>query len=516
MTTVDFYLRLSVDREGKDSLERQESDLRKWAKREGLTVRKVWRDAGKSGYKTGVVREDFDAAIRAVSSGEVDALAAWKLDRLSRRGAGQVGLVLDAVEEVGGRLVFLQDSLDTKVPGHRMVILMVSEQARTESANTSMRVSAKIASDAAQGLPKGGVRSFGWEADGTTLRDSEADLVRRAVKAYLKGNRSMLQIAKDWTAAGVLTDGMKRSKKGRDGVVRPARQVWTATTVRQVLLRERNAGVLIHQGERMPKSQIQPIITLAQLEEMKARVKVGTPVGARAQTLLGGVLRCECGAPMHGTVSYSSPKKGPRHTYPIYKCAQTLYDRSRRHASIQQKLADDLFTALIVTDLYKGDLTTPEVSDVQEGLQRITELLTANGEDMAHVGGILLDRELKSLHASARGDLKVLEVQRAELMAEHEALLAQAREDGGMNAFMEAWHREDVESFEHREDFVEWEKRFREAWNRIDIDKRQGLIRSRYRPVVKVGGRGVGRIVPNSVDPTLGKALEELPDPLDA
>lgn len=109
---VDLYLRLSVDREGKDSLERQESDLREWAARSGLTVRRVWRDAGKSGFKKEVVRAEFDGAIRALANGEVGTLAVWKLDRLSRRGAGQVGLVLDQIEDAGGRIFFLQDGLE--------------------------------------------------------------------------------------------------------------------------------------------------------------------------------------------------------------------------------------------------------------------------------------------------------------------------------------------------------------------------------------------------------------------
>jgi site-specific DNA recombinase len=68
---VDFYLRLSNADDGADSLERQESDLREWARREGLTVRKVWSDYGRSGFKKDVRRDGFDAAVKAVVSGEV-------------------------------------------------------------------------------------------------------------------------------------------------------------------------------------------------------------------------------------------------------------------------------------------------------------------------------------------------------------------------------------------------------------------------------------------------------------
>ncbi|ALO09583.1 resolvase domain-containing protein [Streptomyces venezuelae] len=51
-----------------------------------------------------VERKGFDAALAAATSGVVGTLIVWKLDRLSRRGIGQVGKVLDDIEKAGGRL----------------------------------------------------------------------------------------------------------------------------------------------------------------------------------------------------------------------------------------------------------------------------------------------------------------------------------------------------------------------------------------------------------------------------
>ncbi|WP_309102506.1 recombinase family protein [Microbacterium sp.] len=204
---VDLYLRLSIDKEGKDSLERQEADLRAWADREGLSVRRVWKDPGKSGYKRGVSRPDFDAAVAAVTAGEVATLAVWKLDRLSRQGAGQVGTVLDDVDAVGGRLYFLKDSLDSSVPGHRMVIVMVSEQARAESANTSLRVRAKKEVQRKAGMYLGGSDPFGYVVgEDRKLRQhpAEAPLVREAVERLLSGE-TMLMVCRDWNERGVPT-----------------------------------------------------------------------------------------------------------------------------------------------------------------------------------------------------------------------------------------------------------------------------------------------------------------------
>lgn len=111
-TIADLYLRLSLDREGKTAIDRQETDCRAWAERNGITVRKVHIDRGRSGYKS-VSRQGFDAAITAVTSGVVGVLIVWKLDRLSRKGIGEVGKALDDFSRVGGRLVSVMDGLDT-------------------------------------------------------------------------------------------------------------------------------------------------------------------------------------------------------------------------------------------------------------------------------------------------------------------------------------------------------------------------------------------------------------------
>ncbi|MER6179240.1 recombinase family protein [Streptomyces sp. NPDC001652] len=79
---------MSLDREGKTAIERQEAECRGWAEHNGLTVREVHVDRGRSGYKD-VAREGFKAARSAVVSGAVRTLIVWRLDRLSRKGNGR-------------------------------------------------------------------------------------------------------------------------------------------------------------------------------------------------------------------------------------------------------------------------------------------------------------------------------------------------------------------------------------------------------------------------------------------
>lgn len=138
--TADLYLRLSLDREGKTAIDRQEADCRAWAERNGIDVRKVHIDRGRSGYKS-VTRAGFDAALTAVTSGVVGILIVWKLDRLSRKGIGEVGRALDDIGLVGGRLVSVMDGLDTANDSARVTLALLAELARNESRNLGTRVS---------------------------------------------------------------------------------------------------------------------------------------------------------------------------------------------------------------------------------------------------------------------------------------------------------------------------------------------------------------------------------------
>ncbi|MFB7250550.1 recombinase family protein [Microbacterium sp. NPDC056234] len=194
METVDLYTRLSIFDHTTDGMERQEKDLRAWAESEGMTVRKVWRDPGVSAYKN-KARKDFEQALVALKAKEVATLLVWKLDRLSRRGAGHIGTILDDLEKVGGRIRFLKDGLDTAQENHRLSLILFSEQARGESKNTALRINSKNQALREAGLPILGKRRFGYlDADksvgrvvNTVEHPEEAEVVRMLFARYIGG-----------------------------------------------------------------------------------------------------------------------------------------------------------------------------------------------------------------------------------------------------------------------------------------------------------------------------------------
>ncbi|MFK4836954.1 recombinase family protein [Microbacterium sp. ZW T2_14] len=464
-------------------------------------------------------RPDAQRLLIALRAGEFDVLLAVEGERLARTYLD--GLEFIRASSMGGVIWHFdgeRTALDPSTPNGEETAVSIFASGRREGRIRDARQKRRYDRERAAGMPLWGPRPYGYEPDRITVREEEAAHIRKAVTDVLSGERSMLRIAKDWNKAQIKTDGMRprkadedagrdvRERKGRDGVARPVRGLWTATTVRQLLLRERNAGLLVHDGVTMPESKIEPIITMEEHENLKARVKAGTPVSERAVTLLGGIIRCECGAVMHGTTSYSQRATdrgrvpaGRRYVYQHYKCSRSLYDKSRRHASIVQNIVDDLIVAMLWADLYTGRLDTPG-DDVTAALADVSSRLKENSESTAHVGRILLNRQMKSIHRQANGDLAALDVERAELEAERDQLLARAAEGGALAAFLEEWRQSDA-GFTGIEDRAAWETRFWSVWDGMPLERKHALIRARYRPVVKVGGRGVERV---SLEPPRG------------
>ncbi|MGW7206396.1 recombinase family protein [Streptomyces sp. NPDC054837] len=195
---ADLYLRLSLDREGKTAIERQEAECRGWAEHNGLTVREVHVDRGRSGYKD-VAREGFKAARSAVVSGAVRTLIVWRLDRLSRKGMAEVGPLLDEFECAGGRLISVMDGLDSSSRADRIVMASLSEWAREEAEVQGQRI--RHAKQYLRGRGKwiGGQPPYGLRVDsesGRLLPDPETSVYARLIADEALMGRPLVRIAR--------------------------------------------------------------------------------------------------------------------------------------------------------------------------------------------------------------------------------------------------------------------------------------------------------------------------------
>ncbi|MFJ9865311.1 recombinase family protein [Streptomyces sp. NPDC101165] len=302
-TICDLYLRLSLDRDGKTAIERQEADCRTWAERSGLTVRKVHMDRGRSGYKT-VERKGFDAALAAVTAGVVGTLIVWKLDRLSRKGIGLVGKVLDDIEKAGGRLVSVVDGLDTSNDSARMVVAMLAELACSESKNLGTRVGHAKRYLRSKGQWIGGQPPYGLLIDSKTkklVHDPEHAVYARLIADEALTGTSLVKIARllneyeilsprggQWNAASIMqllrspafaglmpetetveSDDGERKYTGR---VFPYRDPETLNTVeigegiitlgeRDQIVRQLESRTFVHAGKRRPRPEGTALLT---------------------------------------------------------------------------------------------------------------------------------------------------------------------------------------------------------------------------------------------------------------
>ncbi|MFE3106609.1 recombinase family protein [Kitasatospora indigofera] len=299
----DLYLRLSLDRDGKTAIERQEADCRAWAEGNGLTVRKVHIDRGRSGFKD-VERKGFDSALAAVTAGVVGSLVVWKLDRLSRKGIGQVGKVLDDIEKAGGRLVSVLDGLDTSDDSARLAVTMLAELARSESKNLGTRVASAKQHLRRQGRWIGGQPPYGLLVDPTSrklIHDPETAVYARLIADDALAGQSLVRIARllneydipaarggQWNAASIMcllkspafagltpeTRSVETDDGGRRfiGRVFPYRDPETLDTVsigegiitvgeRERIIQQLKSRTHAHAGKRRPKPDGSALLT---------------------------------------------------------------------------------------------------------------------------------------------------------------------------------------------------------------------------------------------------------------
>jgi DNA invertase Pin-like site-specific DNA recombinase len=451
---IDLYTRLSVLKDGSDSIERQETDLRAEADRQGKTVRKVWSD-GKSGYKN-VQRPDFDKAIAAVTDGSVPELWVWKLDRLSRQGAGKVGTILDDLTKMGGKLYFLKDALDSTVPNSRMLIILSSEQALAESRNTGLRVSAKNDYKLSQGLPVAGKRRFGYlGADPATGRlanveshPEEAPLVQGLFHDYLAG----MSI---------------RSLSIRMG--------WRTGRVRETLSNPGYAGWVRRRDELYPAHEsIDRLITQDEFDAVNARLALNPAPkgGGVVRHLASGIAVCGlCGKPMIF-------RNG-------YMCVHDL-----SHPWITEKLLDRKIREAVVEALTDPDFHVQADPAQQSAREAQREIDRIEGDIQDVLSGLQNGLKMSQLLPH----LKPLQEAQAGLQRRLQALLAESLQARLMSEITASIKRHlgiypegQFPTPMPEGTIVRWE------YNKLPLDQKRELIRGMF-TITVYPGRGDGRV----------------------
>lgn len=301
------------------------------------------------------VRPKFRRALELLATRQVDVLVVLDLDRLARQPRDLEDLI-DLVE--ASRFAVTCESLTgscqlTSDAGITMARIMCAV-ANKSSKDTARRVSRARQRQAEEGRFGGGRRPYGFEADGVTVRPAEAAELVKMADAVLAG-QSLASIARDLNDRGVPTAGGLES--------------WRATTVRDVLVRPRNAGLMVHKpgegrkyyapADVVGRASWDPIIPEDVLWSIVAKIhdpSRRTTPGPAPKWLGSGVYRCPCGEFLR------VHKAGDKANRPVYRCQS----RGAGHATCPQAELDELVEALAVVILARdaADLIAPPAADV--------------------------------------------------------------------------------------------------------------------------------------------------------
>jgi DNA invertase Pin-like site-specific DNA recombinase len=287
-----IYTRISKDDEGNGrGVARQLSECKELATKLKWRVVGVYEDNDVSATN-GKQRPQFEALMADVEAGRVDAIAVWHTDRLYRRPSDLERIV--RVIEAGKRPVpvatVTAGDIDLETASGRMIARMLGAAAAHEVERNSERQRSRIEDLAAKGLPHGGARPFGYEADRMTVREDEAELVREAYRRVLQGESPWL-IAKDWLARGV---------RGSSG----SATAFTGANLHRMLQRARYAGLMEREGRIVGDAAWPGIVDRPTWEAAQDALKPRKRYRAwRKYLLSGGVAVCgRCGRSLRGDV----------------------------------------------------------------------------------------------------------------------------------------------------------------------------------------------------------------------
>ncbi len=363
MTQAAVYARISSDpNDTALGVARQLKDCLALAERKGWPVGETFIDNDVSAT-SGKPRPQYVRMMTALAEGRLDALVCWDVDRLTRT-PRELEDVVDLAERRGVALASVGGEIDLATPQGRLTARIKGSVAKHETEQLTRRVKAKMAERAESGAPHGRT-AYGWRReqvyDDQGRRLGSRDVVHPEQAGVIRG-----------AAAAVLAGESLRSYVAAlnvRGEVTLNDKPWSTTTLRLILLRERNTGLRVHQGQVIGRGNWEPILdddtfrrVVAVLTDPDRRT---SPPSSAVKYLLSGIAKCGiCDGPMR--VLTASPGNG--RTRDSYVCQ---FGHHVRRARLD---VDDLVTRLVVGRLALPDaataLTTGDGGQVQEALDK--------------------------------------------------------------------------------------------------------------------------------------------------
>lgn len=313
-----IYCRISQDRNGEGlGVERQEADCRILAQSLGWNIAKVFVDNDVSAYGS-KARPSYIAMLQHLATGSVGGLLSWHTDRLYRSVPDLSELVQVCEAHTVAIRTVKAGPIDLSTPTGRLNATMLASIARYEVERSAERIKSAKQQQALDGKFRGGPRPFGYEEGGMKVVTVEADAIRAAAEHFLRGG-SLMSISKLWMSTGI------RTARGN--------ATWTASSVRKVLARARNAGLIEQAGKIVGPAQwpaIYDVDTLHAIRTLLDDPVRRTSISYERAHQGSGVYLCGvCGATMS---VFSMGGRSGRQKYLDYRCSNKPHLSQRKEA----------------------------------------------------------------------------------------------------------------------------------------------------------------------------------------
>lgn len=372
-----IYARISADVEGKSlGVQRQLEDCRKLAAERGWPVGAEYVDNDVSAY-SGKPRVQYRRMLDDLAAGARDAVIVYNLDRMHRRPVELEDFVALCERTGVSQVATVTADIDLGNDDGLFMARIFAAFAAKESGRKSARMKRKYEQKAAQGLPHGPARAFGYESDLLTIRAGEAPVVRELVARVIAGE-SIHALTVWLNESGVAT-------------VRGGR--WSTTAVRGIVSSPRIAGLREYKGEVVGTAVWEPIITIAQRDQVLAALAARSWSRKRAPRtyLCSGLLRCgRCGQRLYSQARHSNPDRCVRR----YVCLSGPDHGGCGRLTVVAEPVENLLVDAVLTRL-----DSPALADTLAGKNSPDTTVTALSEALA-ADQQRLD-ELATLYAQA-------------------------------------------------------------------------------------------------------------------
>lgn len=295
-----IYTRVSKDPDGTStSPAAQYEECSRLAEDHGWFGVEHISDVDRSAWSRSTHRPGFHAVVQGIRDASIDGLVVHHLDRLLRQ-SRELEELIDAIEsQTRGRfpIYSVHGDLDLSTSDGRFQARILVSVAQKESDDKSRRLKLVLGQKAREGKQHGGRRPYGWSEDRVTLDPDESSALLDCIGHLLNGEKSLVECARDL---------------GK----RP-------TTLKQILVNPRLAGLRTHHGQVVHVGEWEPLIdhqTHELLVNLLSRPAHENHTTALKHPLIGLLVCGVCGRRLGSRTNYTKGKGSVRK----YRCRKDI------------------------------------------------------------------------------------------------------------------------------------------------------------------------------------------------